>query len=542
MRLLKMHLKKCLEEAGADIEALSATRDREYDIADEYTSDVVVVGGGGAGLSAAVAALENGASVTIIEKTDIFAGNSILAGGFMNAVIPELQDYHLPERSQAMESSIIAAINEPSVSEEHAELQAKVKAEYEEYLTTDKTMFDSENWFALQTWNGGDKVANLDIVKKLTSEADDVQRYLQSIGLGFRDDVFLGGGALYTRSRFPDEKYANGTGYIFTLEDHLYEIGGDKLNVLFGTEGKELIVEEGKVVGVKAYNKDADKDIIVKANNGVVMATGGFAGNVELRVQYCQGEKWPYLGEDLPTSNTGSVTGDGIFMAEKAGANLVNMEQIQLLPYCDPESGIPNNLVSINGSIFLNKEGKRFVREDGRRDEMSKAILEQTDGIMYTFGSLEKPIEEYKTLAGIPATYYIENNIDGYVYAETLEELAEKLNMPYENVKATIESYNEHVENDTADEFGRVSYTVKINPDGPFLAYPRKPAAHHTMGGVEINTNAEVLNAQGNPIDGLYAAGEITGVVHGGNRLGGNAVSDFLVFGKTAGTNAAKNK
>ena len=294
-------------------------------------------------------------------------------------------------------------------------------------------------------------------------------------------------------------------------------------------------------------SKRTGKEITARANNGVILATGGFAGNVELRQKYCEGEKWPDLSAKVLTTNTSGVRGDGIFMAEAAGAALVNMEQIQLLPYCNPWTGLVNDVVGggDGSSIFLNKEGKRFVREDGRRDDMSKAIIAQTDGMMYIFGTAKSygvtDVRDCKTLGGQPVSYLLDTNPNGYIAADTLEEMAEKLGFPYENLKATLDSYNEHVRAGTADEFGRVTFKDVLE-EGPFIATARKPAAHHTMGGVRIDEMTHALDSEGNIVPGLYCAGEITGVIHGTNRIGGNAIVDYLTFGREAGRNAAQGK
>lgn len=540
--IVRNALTDCLKEAGADVDALKAPRERSYDRTTEFTADVIIIGGGGAGLSATATALEEGASVVLVEATDILGGNSLVVGGFMNAPIPELQDYAFPERSASVESLITAALDEEPVSEAHKALQDAVRADYEAYLETDKTLFDSANWFALQTWNGGDKLGKLEIVKKLANTAYDDMQWLIANGQEFRDSVTLGGGALYYRSRYA--VLPNGLGYITAIKSAIEKNAEDRLTVLLSTKATDLIVEDGKVVGAKAINNRTGDEVILHATNGVVLSTGGFAGNVELRQKYCEGEKWPDLGPSVKTTNVSGVRGDGIFMAQNAGAALVNMDQIQLLPYCNPNTGMVNDTVGGgNGSsIFLNKEGKRFVREDGRRDEMSKAIIAQTDGIMYIFGNAETygvtSMYDCKTLGGQPVSYFLENNLHGFVTANTIEEMAEKLNMPLENIKETLDAYNQHVEEGTPDEFGRVTYVNKLE-EGPFIAFPRQPSAHHTMGGVDIDEMAHALDADGNIIPGLYCAGEITGVVHGANRIGGNAIVDYLTFGREAGRNAA---
>ena len=544
-RLVLNTAAELLKEIGADVEALKAPRERNYDQTTDFTADVVIVGGGGAGLSAAATALEEGATVVLIESTDILGGNSLVVGGFMNAPIPELQDHAFEARSASIESLITDALAEEPVSEEHKALQEAVRADYEAYLATDKTLFDSANWFALQTWNGGDKLGDIKMVEKLAGAAYDDMQWLISYGQEFVGRVTLGGGALYYRSRYA--VLPNGLGYITAIKNAIETNRGDKLTIITSTKGESLIVEEGRVVGVKALNKRTGKELTLRANNGVILATGGFAGNVELRQKYCEGEKWPDLSAKVLTTNTSGVRGDGIFMAEAAGAQLVNMEQIQLLPYCNPWTGLVNDVVGggDGSSIFINKEGKRFVREDGRRDDMSKAIIAQTDGMMYIFGTAKSygvtDVRDCKTLGGQPVSYLLDTNPNGYISGNTLEEIAEKIGFPVETLKETLASYNQHVKEGTADEFGRVTFKDVLE-EGPFIATARKPAAHHTMGGVKIDEMTHALDNNDNISPGLYCAGEITGVIHGTNRIGGNAIVDYLTFGREAGRNAAQGK
>ena len=533
-RVIMSAVSSILKEAGADMAVYGKAAEKAPAQDMELTADVIIVGGGGAGLSAAVSATEKGASVILIEKSGFLGGNSIVAGGIYNAPDPSLQDYAVFSGDQ--DALVEAALAEAPVSEEHAALQAAVKAEFEAYKATDKTLFDSNNWFALQTWNGGDKVAELPMVQKMADNALASLKWLEGMGMEFNQVITLGGGSLYPRTHGAVKP--NGVGYIDCFKETLAT--RENYTQLMETEGKELIMDGAKVVGVVAYGKEGNK-VTLKANNGVILATGGFAGNVELRQKLCEGEKWPDLGPQVPTSNMPAVTGDGIFMAEAAGAQLVNMDQIQLLPYCNPQTGATYDIASASGNaIFVNKEGKRFVREDGRRDEMSKGIIAQTDGMMYmVFASELAPDPNTAlTLGKKSLQYYLDNNLSGYVTAPTVAELAEKLGMPADALQATLDEYNANVESGAADQFGRVSYTAKIEK-GPFYAYPRKPAVHHTMGGVRVDVETRALNANGEVIDGLYCAGEIVGTLHGGNRLGGNAIVDFCVFGQIAGANAA---
>lgn len=524
-------VKDCLQQAGDEAGAFSVPLEKVPAEDIELTADVIIVGGGGAGLAAAVGASDEGASVILIEKTGFLGGNSIVAGGIYNCPDPDLQDYAV--FSGDPDSLVEDALAEEPVSDEHAELQAAVKEEFEAYQASDKTLFDSANWFALQTWNGGDKVGTLSMVKVLAENAYPALEWLESMGMEFDDAVTTGAGSLYPRTH--SALTPNGTGYIDAFESALE--GREGVTILMDTTGESLILDGEKVVGVNATGKDGNA-VTLHANNGVILATGGFAGNVELRQKYCEGEKWPDLSAAVNTSNMPGVTGDGIFMAEDAGAELVNMDQIQLLPFCDPQTGATYNIASTD--CFINLEGKRFVREDGRRDEMSKAIIEQTDGMMFIVNSTDDPSTRY-SLGKKSVQYYVDNGLYGYMLDTTLEGLAEQMGVPVDTFVQTIADFNAHVESGEKDEFGRVTYNTKI--EGKYyFAYPRKPAVHHTMGGVRIDEETHALRADGSVIEGLYCAGEITGVIHGANRLGGNAIVDFCVFGRIAGNNAAKGE
>jgi len=527
-----------LKNGGVDVSAFKKDVKKDAPKDTEYTADVIIVGGGGAGLAAAVSATDEKASVVLIEKTGFLGGNSIVAGGIYNCADPDMQDY--AKISGNPNSLVEDALAEKPVSKEHEALQKAVAKEYEAFKKTDKVLFDSANWHALQTWNGGDKVASLAHLKVFADSAYPTLEWLESMGMEFKSEINMGSGSLYPRTHFATTP--NGTGYFAAFEKVLAD-RGDLYTQLMETEAKSLIMDGNKVVGVNAVAKDGSK-VTLKAKKGVILATGGFAGNVEMRQQYCEGEKWPDLGSSLITSNMPGVTGDGIRMAEAAGAELINMDQIQLLHVCDPTTGATFNIshgdCGTLGDIFVNKEGKRFVREEGRRDEMSKAIIAQTDGMMYVLYACEDPANNI-SLGGTPAKYYLDNNLYGYVISDSLDGIAEKIGVPADELKKTVADYNAHVESGEKDEFGRTTYAEKL--EGKFyVAYPRKPAAHHTMGGVNVDTETHALRSDGSVIKGLYCAGEITGNIHGGNRLGGNAIVDFCVFGRIAGTNAAKNK
>ncbi len=533
--VIKNAVENMLKDAGLDVAQFSGKPEKAESKDQELSADVVIVGGGGAGLASAVSAGKQGVSVILIEKTGFLGGNSIVSGGIYNAPDPEFQDKYTEKI--AIEQMMEPALAEAPVSDEHKALVEAVRGEYEAFKMSGKNLYDSPNWFALQTWNGGDKVAELKMVQTLANNAFSGLEWLRGMGMVFEDRVFHGAGSLYPRTHASVEP--NGTGYIRTFVETLEKM--DNVKILMDTTGTTLVAEEGRVNGVIATAKDGSQ-IKLHAKKGVILTTGGFAGNVKLRQEYCEGDKWPDLGPQIPTSNVSGVTGDGIFMARDVGADLVNMDQIQLLHCCNPQTGATYDITSVSMSnVFINKNGERFVREDGRRDVMSKAIIQQPDGIMYILFSadLAPDASAAKTLGGQSLQYYLDNNLAGYKKGDTLAELAEAIGVPADKLEKTVADYNGYVENGN-DPFGRLSFSGKITT-GPYYAYPRSPAVHHTMGGVRIDESAHALDKDGNPIPGLYCAGEITGNIHGGNRLGGNAIVDFTVFGRIAGESIVKD-
>ncbi|MFC7681024.1 flavocytochrome c [Paenibacillus sp. GCM10028914] len=480
---IKEAIATALKDAGANVdewksrEVVKAAKD-----AIEKTADVIVIGAGGAGLAAAQSAKENGASVIVIDKMDRIGGNTALAGGAYNAVDPERQS------KQGIEDSL------------------------DKHFT--------------QTFKGGDEKANPELVQYLVDNALDGIHWLEGLGLEFSDEVFTVAGALWPRSHRPVNEHG---GFITALQASLEK---SDIEIMTKTEAKELIIENGKVVGMKGVSDGAD--ITLRANKGVILATGGYAASLEMRHKYN-----PEIPDTVKTTNHPGATGDGLVLGQQAGANLVGMEYLQSLPLGDPETGSLTGWLAkgVESYMFVNKSGERFIREDARRDEMTQALMQQEDSLMYV-------ISDSNTFT--PGT---KNNFDEtieqlvesgkVVQADSLDELAEKINVDPETFKATIAYYNQTVDTQKDEEFGREILVKKIDK-APFFASPRVPTAHHTMGGLEINTNTEVINTEGNVIPGLYAAGEVTGGIHGSNRLGGNAIADTIVFGRTAGAQAAK--
>ena len=378
---------------------------------------------------------------------------------------------------------------------------------------------------------GGDYEGDPELVRTMVEGAYAGVEFLESYGMEWQDEMSTAPGGLYQRRHMPANG-ALGVPMINALKKGCEE---NSVENMVDTKAVEILMEDGKAVGVLCEGKTGNK-VTVKANKGVVIATGGFGANIEMREEY--NETWPTLDESVLTTNQPGATGDGIRMAKAVGAQLVDMQFIQLFPYGNPVNGAMTGSVmkQPENAVYLNKEGLRFVNEYERRDVVSAAILEQTDSQMYV-------VVDGKTYADDAAptdfgTTIGEEVAEGRcVKGETIEELAKNMNMDPEVVKKTIDEYNAGVEAN-ADKFGKTPMN-KIDT-APFYGNLRTPTVHHTMGGIKINTNAEVIDTEGNVIPGLYAAGETTGDVHGTNRVGANALPDIIVFGRIAGQNAAK--
>ena len=496
----------CLKEAGATDEKIAELKAIKPEVKElenlDLSADVVVIGAGGAGMAAAVTAHQEGKSVIVIEKTSQMGGNTTLAGGALNAVD---------------DNSETALANKDSVD------------------------FHYE-----QTFNGGDKQGNPVLVRKLVDEAWDGVEWLMDLGMEFKPGTFTVTGGLWQRAHQPVEP--KGSGFFKTYAKYIES--NDGITMVYNTAAEEFIVENDVVTGVVAKGNSGNK-VTVKANNGVVLATGGFGQNIKMRVDYsADSEKWPVLDESYPSTNTSAITGDGMIMAQKIGANLIQMENIQLLPTGDPESGSLSGSIgnTVESRIYINKDGNRYVDEGGRRDDMTLALIAQEDHLMYVLCDSDSyPTGDEKNNFGETLNSLVDQGRT--IRANTLEELAELIDIPAENLIKTVDEYNRHclggdLENQK-DEFGRSLFidSDKIQDginEAPFYVSPRVPTVHHTMGGVEINEFTEVINEDGEVISGLYAAGEVTGGIHGTNRLGGNALTDTIVFGRTAGKQASQ--
>lgn len=531
---LKTAIAQAIEKAGGDIAVFQKPVPEKIKKVVGITkgsADLIIVGAGGAGLSAAVTAKDLGVkNVLVLEKMPVIGGNTLRCASAFNAADPDRQKA-LP-MTETLKEAVVKAISEKPVSEEHAKLMADVKAKYEAYLKSgSKTLFDCPEWHALQTYNGGDKVGQIPLIRQYSNNVLDTLHWMQSKGSPVMDRVSQGAGALWQRTHQLDAPAGLG------LIDPLYQSAVKQgVNFKLGMRVQDLILnDKGRVIGVTATDKVGNKYEFT-SKDGVILATGGYSQNKEMRRKSA-----PHLTPEMVSTNQPGATGDGIVIATRHGADTTGMNYVQVYPLATPGTGAlqgrARKMSGLDDVIDVNKNGERFVKEDARRDEFVAAIKKQPGGVVYDINdsSIVKPLnsfnEDVETLVSIGRIYK----------ADSLADLAKQLGMPADKLEATVAEFNKMVEAKNDPKFGRKLFDRPIVKP-PFYATPRAPSIHHTMGGLQISTNAQVLDKNGKPIPGLYAAGEVTGGIHGSNRLGGNATADVLTFGRIAAKSAVAHK
>lgn len=540
---IKKAVAETLRKAGASDKFLTAPKagaDKAAAADFKTSADVIVVGAGGAGMVAAATAVDNGATVIVLEKMAMLGGNTARSEGNMSAMDPEPEK--LLPMTQAVRD-IIAKYTNPKVacSPEAAELQKTVLKQLAEHDAAGKKyIFDSPELFALQTIVGGNCKNDAKLVLTMTRNATAAMKWLdaQSDMTWFhvpRSWVDVGIGGLYPRGQWP--RQADGKTPISTYDAYIRPLAA-KVEAAGNPIYKNIKVvsverdASGRVTGVKAVDRKGVERVF--SGRSVVLAAGGYGANLQMVKKY----------NDISvtvTSNSPGTTGEVLEEAVAAGAGLTGMEWIQIHPHGNPKNGELESAIAARPSDtpYVNRDGLRFVDETGRRDEISYGILKQPGQVAFSIYDQrtieEKKVEEKKIESAIA---------HGYAFkADTLEDLARQAGIDWKNFEKTMKAYNEASVSQNTKSLP-VPKILIGNPvvKAPFYAVPITTTIHHTMGGLRINEKTQVLDKNGNVIPGLYAAGEITGGIHGGNRLGRNALTDLLVFGHIAGQEVAKNK
>ena len=494
-------VEKCLKEAGATEADINQWTKKVVKYPTEpltVTGDVAVIGGGGTGLAAAISALENGAGkVVIIEKLGYLGGSTNVSGGALNAVDDKRQ------KAQGIKDSI-------------------------------PTFYEA-------TMKGGHNVGTPELVHYLTDNAYKTVEWMEAQGVKFRDKIGAATGSLGQRSHYGVAPAGNA--YTSVFENVLKTKYKDRVTFLMECPAQEILTDaSGRVTGVKAVRHG--QPVTVKASS-VVLATGGFGANVKFRQEVNTGVwKEVVLDNRIGTTNINKAAqGDGLVMAKKVGADLIGLSDIQLHPNGTPGTGLMQDIAtSGRNRIFVNLNGDRFVSEGAARDTLCKAIFKQPEGTYWlVMNKLRYPDETKPDKMGVTMKDMLA--LGRVKRADTLDELAKVINVPAANLKAAVAEYNKAASHQVEkDKYGFAATNTDDAPmtEGPWYACRKVPTVHHTMGGVKIDTKAEVIGTNGKPIAGLFAAGEVTGGIHGANRLGGNAIADVYTFGRLAGASAAK--
>lgn len=462
--------------AGVNPAELTGIEPEKTEVSEQTVeTDVVVIGAGGAGMTAAITAKQAGLDVIILEKMSMIGGNTVKATGGMNAAETKYQ------KESGIEDSIQTYIDD--------------------------------------TIKGGYEINDPELVRVLAENSAAGIDWLDTINAPL-PKVSFSGGATNARIHAPADGSGVGSYLVEAFSKQLEELN---IPVYLETKATEIIVEDGIATGVKAESADTDYTVKAKA---VILATGGFGANEELYTKYREELK------GFVTTNTPGATGDGLIMAEAIGAALVDVEQIQIHPTVEQSTSIMiTEGVRGDGAILVNQEGRRFVNEMSTRDVVSEAVINQDGGYAYIIFDQQlrdnlKAVEKYVTA----------NIVEE---GATIEELAAKINVDPTVLAATLTEWNGAVAAGSDAGFERATGMDHDLTTAPYYAIKIAPGVHHTMGGVKINPSCEVISAEGEVIPGLYAAGEVTGGIHGGNRIGGNAVTDIVVFGRIAGQSAA---
>ncbi|KAH0785645.1 flavocytochrome c [Histomonas meleagridis] len=444
-------------------------------IPDDY--EIVVIGTGGAGMSAAIQAHDEGCRVLIVEKMPTIGGNTIKSSVGMNAAETRYQ---------------------------------KIKG-----------IKDSKDLFYEETMKGGKNMNNPLLLRRFVDRAPEAIEWLAHRGI-MLNDITITGGMSVDRAHRPRDSSAVG-GYL--VSGLLRNVNKRNIDIMTDTRVIDILVDENKRVYAVKLIVEEETEVLIHCK-AVIVATGGFSANQEMVVKYR-----PEL-KGFVTTNHKGATGEGIILLERIGAGTVDMDQIQIHPTVEQTTSyLISESIRGGGAILVNQKGERFFNELETRDKVSAAIIALPE--KYSYIIFDEQIHQKNKATD----EYITKGLT--VSADSPEELAKKIGLDVDTFKKTLERFNTFVEKQHDDDFGRTTgLRSKIN-QGPYFAIKIAPGVHHTMGGITINVETEVLDKDSNVIKGAYAAGEVCGGIHGGNRIGGNAVADIIIFGTLAGHNAA---
>ena len=517
--------KAALTEAGLNPDDYMAKADKTANGETvSYDADVVVIGAGGAGMTAAMTAADAGQKVVILESQAMVGGNSARATGGMNAAKTIYQDENEFDQAAGVEKTLATAAEKYADNETITALAKTVSEQWAAYQANPTGYFDSVELMELDTMVGGKGINNPELVKTLCEGTADAIDWLDENGITLHNVSSFGGASVKRIHRPVNEegKVVSVGAYMIPLLQENCEKRG--IDIVLNTTVDTILTDaNGAAVGVSGTDKDGNT-VVVNAKS-VILATGGFGANLDMVTQYK-----PELAGFM-TTNAAGAQGQGIEMATAIGAGTVDMDQIQIHPTVEANTAalITEGLRG-DGAILVNANGERFVDEVGTRDVVSAAEIAQPGS--YSWLIVDQAMADASSV------------IQGYIkkgYTKTgatYEELAKELDVDPAAFANTMETWNSYVEAKNDPDFGRTSFANPLN-NGPYYAIKVTAGVHHTMGGVTINSATEVLKEDGTVIPGLFAAGEVTGGVHGANRLGGTAVADFVVFGRIAGESAA---
>ena len=517
--------KAALTEAGLNPDDYMAKADKTANGETvSYDADVVVIGAGGAGMTAAMTAADAGQKVVILESQAMVGGNSARATGGMNAAKTVYQDENEFDQAAGVEKTLATAAEKYADNETITALAKTVSEQWAAYQANPTGYFDSVELMELDTMVGGKGINDPELVKTLCEGTADAIDWLDENGITLHNVSSFGGASVKRIHRPVNEegKVVSVGAYMIPLLQENCEKRG--IDIVLNTTVDTILTDaNGAAVGVSGTDKDGNT-VVVNAKS-VILATGGFGANLDMVTQYK-----PELAGFM-TTNAAGAQGKGIEMATAIGAGTVDMDQIQIHPTVEANTAalITEGLRG-DGAILVNANGERFIDEVGTRDVVSAAEIAQPGS--YSWLIVDQAMADASSV------------IQGYIkkgYTKTgatYEELAKELDVDPATFANTMETWNGYVEAKNDPDFGRTSFANPLN-NGPYYAIKVTAGVHHTMGGVTINSATEVLKEDGTVIPGLFAAGEVTGGVHGANRLGGTAVADFVVFGRIAGESAA---